>query len=34
MCGLLCTRCNTSIGGFDENISIIEKAIQYLKENQ
>ncbi len=32
--GLLCTRCNTSIGGFDENISIIEKAIQYLKENQ
>lgn len=32
--GLLCTKCNMAIGGFDENISIIKKAIQYLEENQ
>jgi len=29
--GLLCYRCNTSIGKFEDNIDIMEKAITYLK---
>lgn len=29
--GLLCTRCNTAIGLFKENISIIEGAVRYLR---
>lgn len=28
--GLLCTRCNTGLGLFKDNISIIEEAINYL----
>jgi len=28
---LLCTRCNAGIGMFDENISLIEKAADYLR---
>lgn len=30
---LLCTRCNTGIGSFKENTEIMEKAINYIKEN-
>lgn len=30
--GMLCTCCNTAIGSFKEDISILEKAIEYLKE--
>lgn len=31
--GLLCTRCNTGLGLFKENVSLLEKAKTYLKEN-
>lgn len=29
--GLLCSNCNAAVGYFDDNTSIIEKAIEYLK---
>lgn len=31
--GLLCNLCNTSLGGFKDSISSLEKAIKYLQEN-
>jgi hypothetical protein len=30
--GLLCAGCNTSLGKFDDNISILERAIEYLRK--
>ena len=33
--GVLCSHCNTSLGGFNDDLTIINKAIQYLeKENK
>ncbi len=32
--GLLCHKCNTSIGLFKESVDIIESAIKYLKRNE
>lgn len=32
--GLLCTKCNTSLGLFSDSIELLESAIQYLKANQ
>lgn len=29
--GLLCINCNTALGGFKDDITIIEKALNYLK---
>jgi hypothetical protein len=29
--GLLCTRCNTSIGRFNDDVELLQKAIDYLK---
>lgn len=29
--GLLCQNCNTSLGGFKDNIDLLLKAIEYLK---
>jgi hypothetical protein len=29
--GLLCDKCNRGIGHFDDNISLLKKAIEYLK---
>jgi hypothetical protein len=31
--GLLCSRCNTAIGYFDDDVVVIEKALVYLKEH-
>lgn len=31
--GLLCTDCNTGLGLFDDNVELLEKAINYLKRN-
>ena len=31
---LLCHRCNSSIGQFEDNIELLAKAIQYLEENK
>ncbi len=31
--GLLCHKCNTSLGHFNDSIEILESAIKYLKEN-
>ena len=30
--GLLCTKCNTILGMANDNISILENSIKYLKE--
>lgn len=30
--GLLCTKCNTALGKFNDNVSTLEKAIAYLKK--
>jgi hypothetical protein len=30
--GLLCRKCNLSLGGFQDSVEVLEKAIQYLKE--
>jgi hypothetical protein len=30
--GLLCDQCNTSLGGFKDNIEIMRKAIEYIKD--
>lgn len=32
--GLLCHSCNTSLGGFKENIQILQSAIDYLKKHK
>lgn len=32
--GLLCQKCNTSIGAFNESIEILNSAIEYLKKYQ
>ena len=32
--GLLCSKCNTSIGAFEDNINILKNAIQYLENNK
>lgn len=31
--GLLCNKCNSGVGFFNDDISTIKKAIQYLKNN-
>ena len=31
--GLLCNNCNRGIGHLKENVSFLERAVQYLKEN-
>jgi len=31
--GLLCSKCNMSLGGFDDKINNLESAIIYLKNN-
>lgn len=31
--GLLCMKCNLAIGHFADNISLLEKAIEYLKNS-
>lgn len=31
--GLLCARCNTALGKFDDNVDILQKAIVYLQKN-
>lgn len=30
--GLLCSKCNSALGGFEDNIEVILVAIEYLKE--
>src|SRR5258708_3390846 len=30
--GLLCHRCNTSLGKFEDNVQILLNAVEYLKE--
>lgn len=30
--GLLCVLCNTSLGGFKDDLAILERAVQYLRE--
>ena len=32
--GWLCHKCNRALGGFDDNIDILKRAINYLKENK
>ena len=32
--GLLCSRCNTAIGMFDDNTTTIKRAIDYLEEDK
>lgn len=32
--GWLCHKCNRSLGGFDDNVAMLERAIQYLKESE
>lgn len=32
--GLLCSRCNTAIGLFEDNIEVLEMAINYIKTNR
>jgi hypothetical protein len=31
--GLLCARCNTGIGLFDESVDLMGRAIKYLTDN-
>ena len=31
--GLLCSGCNTSLGQFKDSVELLQKAIQYLKDN-
>jgi hypothetical protein len=31
--GLLCTACNTSLGGFNDSPDLLQKAIEYLRKN-
>ena len=31
--GLLCQRCNTGIGRFDDNVALLKQAIQYLEKD-
>lgn len=28
--GILCSRCNTALGGFNDDIKLLDKAINYL----
>lgn len=32
--GLLCTGCNSGLGGFRDNIRIMERALDYLMDNE
>jgi hypothetical protein len=32
--GLLCSRCNTAIGSLKDDVTILEKAIRYLREHR
>lgn len=32
--GLLCNRCNTSMGKFNDDIKLLEKVIEYLKKHR
>lgn len=32
--GILCMKCNTSLGGFSDNVGMLQKAIEYLKQNE
>jgi len=31
--GILCPDCNRGLGGFHDNIELVDKALQYLKKN-
>lgn len=31
--GLLCNKCNTGLGGFKDNLELLEKAAQYLRDH-
>jgi hypothetical protein len=31
--GLLCSKCNKSLGGFNDNIELLQSAIDYLKKS-
>lgn len=30
--GILCSKCNITLGGFNDSVEIMEKAVQYLKD--
>lgn len=32
--GMLCSNCNTALGLFDDNIDVMKRAIEYVKEKQ
>jgi len=32
--GLLCTKCNTGIGMFEDNVELLKAAIKYLEESK
>ena len=32
--GILCTNCNTGLGQFKDNVSVLAEAIKYLNENK
>ena len=32
--GLLCMRCNTGLGAFNDNVEVLSKAIEYVNENR
>jgi hypothetical protein len=32
--GILCVKCNTALGSFDDSIELLYKAISYLKKNE
>jgi hypothetical protein len=31
--GLLCTKCNSALGYFNDDINLLKEAIKYLKKN-
>ena len=31
---MLCSNCNTALGLFDDNIDVMKRAIEYVKEKQ
>jgi len=32
--GLLCNKCNLALGGFDDDIELMKRAIEYVQENR